>query len=81
VQNPLTVTVDPVATVPAAAGERRVMAKRSPHSFKKWQKEIKRKRKAREKMARRQGEKDQADDSDNPRPAVENVDGLKGDAG
>lgn len=73
-------TVAPVVTVPATAGERRVMAKRSPHSFKKWQKEIKRKRKAREKMARRQGEKNQADDADNPEPAVENVEGLKGDA-
>ncbi|NVL89963.1 MAG: hypothetical protein HWN69_03060 [Desulfobacterales bacterium] len=56
------------------------MAKRSPHSFKKWQKEIKRKRKAREKMARRQGEKNQADDADNPEPAVGDVEGLKGDA-
>ena len=57
------------------------MAKRSPHSFKKWQKEIKRKRKSQEKMARRQGKKEQANDYDNPDPAVENnVEGLKGGA-
>lgn len=34
------------------------MAKRSPHSFKKFQKELKKKKKAKEKMARRQGKKD-----------------------
>ena len=36
------------------------MAKRNRHSFKKLQKEVKRKKKAKEKMARRQGEKDRA---------------------
>ena len=79
-QSPLTVTAGAVVTAPAAAGERRVMAKRGPHSFKKWQGEIKRKRKAQEKMARRQGNKNQVDDADNPGPAVGNVEGLKGDA-
>lgn len=34
------------------------MAKRNTHSFKKLQKELKRNRKAKEKMARRQGKKD-----------------------
>ena len=42
------------------------MARRSPHSFKKWEKENKRKRKAQEKMARRQGKKDQANDENDP---------------
>lgn len=42
------------------------MARRSPHSFKKWEKENKRKRKAQEKMARRQGKKNQANGGDNP---------------
>ncbi len=57
------------------------MAKRSPHSFKKWQKETNRKRKSQEKMARRQDKKTQANDDDNPDPAVENnVEGLKGGA-
>ena len=36
------------------------MAKRSNHSFKKHEKEFKRKKKAMEKMARRQGKKDEA---------------------
>ncbi|MCK4486567.1 MAG: hypothetical protein KAU38_07385 [Desulfobacterales bacterium] len=53
------------------------MAKRSPHSYKKWQKETKRKRKAQEKTARRQGKKNQADDADNPGSAVGNVERLK----
>jgi len=35
------------------------MAKRNSHSFKKFQKEIKRKKKAKEKMAKRQGKKEQ----------------------
>jgi hypothetical protein len=35
------------------------MAKRNRHSFKKFEKELKRKRKAKEKLARRQGKKDQ----------------------
>ena len=38
------------------------MAKRNSHSIKKHQKEVKRKKKAREKLARRQGRKDQAVD-------------------
>ena len=36
------------------------MAKRSSHSFKKYQKELNRKKKAKEKLDRRQGRKDQA---------------------
>ena len=36
------------------------MAKRSSHSFKKYQKELKRKKKAQEKLDRRQGKKDPA---------------------
>ena len=36
------------------------MAKRSSHSFKKYQKELERKKKAKEKLERRQGRKDQA---------------------
>jgi hypothetical protein len=36
------------------------MAKRSSHSFKKFQKELERKKKAKEKLDRRQGKKDQA---------------------
>jgi hypothetical protein len=35
------------------------MGKRNTHSFKKFQKELKRKKKAKEKLARRQGKKDQ----------------------
>jgi hypothetical protein len=38
------------------------MSKRNSHSFKKHQKEVKRKKKAGEKLARRQGRKDQAVD-------------------
>mgnify|MGYP000287378261 CR=1 FL=1 len=38
------------------------MAKRNTHSFKKFQKEIKRKEKAKEKLARRQGKKDESVD-------------------
>ena len=37
------------------------MAKRNAHSFKKLQKEMKRKKKAQEKLSRRQGKKDQAE--------------------
>ena len=40
------------------------MAKRNTHSFKKYEKELKRKKKAKEKLARRQGKKDQATDAD-----------------
>ena len=36
------------------------MAKRSNHSFKKFQKELKRNKNAKEKLARRQGKKNQA---------------------
>jgi hypothetical protein len=40
------------------------MAKRSIHSFKKLQKELKRKTKAKEKLDRRQGKKDPAENDD-----------------
>jgi hypothetical protein len=40
------------------------MAKRNTHSFKKSQKELKRKKKAKEKLARRQGKKDQKTEAD-----------------
>jgi len=40
-------------------GERRIMAKRNIHSFKKLQKELKRQKKSKEKLDRRQGKKDQ----------------------
>jgi hypothetical protein len=40
------------------------MAKRNVHSFKKYEKELKRKKKAKEKLARRQGKKDQATEAD-----------------
>jgi len=40
------------------------MAKRNRHSFKKYEKELKRKKKAKEKLARRQGQKDQATEVD-----------------
>ena len=36
------------------------MAKRSNHTFKKYQKELKRKKKAKEKLERRQGKKEHA---------------------
>jgi len=36
------------------------MSKRNSHSFAKFQKELKRRKKAKEKVARRQGKKDQA---------------------
>jgi hypothetical protein len=42
------------------------VAKRSKHSFSKFQKELKRKKKAKEKLDRRQGKKDQATDADKP---------------
>ena len=38
------------------------MAKRNAHSYKKYEKELKRKKKSKEKLARRQGKKDQAVD-------------------
>ena len=37
------------------------MAKRNRHSFKKLERELKRKKKAKEKLARRQGKKDEAE--------------------
>ncbi|MGD9034021.1 MAG: hypothetical protein PVJ69_08200 [Desulfobacteraceae bacterium] len=40
------------------------MAKRNTHSFKKYEKELKRKKKAKEKLARRQGKKNQASEAD-----------------
>lgn len=40
------------------------MAKRNTHSFKKYEKELKRKKKAKEKLARRQGKKNQATEAD-----------------
>ena len=46
--------------------DRRIMAKRSNHSFIKFQKELKRKKKAKEKLARKQGKKDQATEVDKP---------------
>jgi len=46
--------------------DRRIMAKRSKHSFIKFQKELTRKKKAKEKLAQRQGKKDQATDVDKP---------------
>ncbi len=42
------------------------MAKRSKHSFIKFEKELKRKKKAKEKLARRQEKKGQETDVDNP---------------
>jgi hypothetical protein len=42
------------------------MAKRSKHSFIKFQKELERKKKAKEKLERRQGKKDQEISVDNP---------------
>jgi len=40
------------------------MAKRNTYSFKKREKDLKRKKKAKEKLERRQGQKDQATDVD-----------------
>ena len=45
---------------------RRIMARQSQHKFKKRQKEFERKRKAEEKMARRQGKKDKKTETDAP---------------
>ena len=45
------------------------MAKRSKHSFIKFQKEIERKKKAKEKLERKQGKKDQEINVDNPQYA------------
>ena len=46
------------------AGDRRIMVKRSKHSYIKFQKELKRKKKAEEKLAKRQGKKDKTIDAD-----------------
>jgi hypothetical protein len=54
------------------------MAKRSPHSFKKWQKEVKRKQKAQEKMARRQSKKAWADDANKLGTDVGTAEGANG---
>ncbi len=48
------------------------MAKRNRHSFKKLEKEIRRKKKAKEKMERRQGKKDQADEDSSTMDADQN---------
>ena len=45
---------------------RRNMAKRTKHSFEKFQKERKRKKKAEEKLARRQGKKDKEIEAEKP---------------
>lgn len=45
-------------------GKEGIMAKRSVHSFKKFQKELKRKKKAKEKMERRQGKKEPETEAD-----------------
>jgi len=45
-------------------GKEKIMAKRNKHAFKKFEKELKRKKKAKEKIARRQGKKDQETESD-----------------
>ncbi|MBN2122811.1 MAG: hypothetical protein JW821_00835 [Deltaproteobacteria bacterium] len=45
------------------------MAKRNAHSFKKFQKELKKKKKAQEKMARRQGKKTEELGTDKERDA------------
>jgi hypothetical protein len=42
------------------------MARRNKHSFAKFQKELKRKKKAEEKLAKRQGKKDKEIDEDEP---------------
>jgi hypothetical protein len=42
------------------------MARRNKHSFAKFQKELKRKKKAEEKLAKRQGKKDKEIDDDKP---------------
>ena len=53
------------------------MAKKDMHSFKRYQKELKRKEKASEKLARKQGKKDQpAKDTDDQGHTVEMRDDL-----
>ena len=46
--------------------DRGIMAKRNNYTFTKYQKELKRKKKAKEKLARRQGKKDKTNDVDKP---------------
>ena len=46
------------------------MAKRNSHSIKKFQKELKRKKKSKEKMARRQGKKDPETEVEKTQSAV-----------
>jgi hypothetical protein len=48
------------------------MAKRNRHSFRKLEKELKRKKKAKEKIARRQGKKDQANENGSAYAADQN---------
>ena len=52
------------------------MAKRNVHSFKKFQKEINRKKKAKEKMAQRQGKKEQEAEDDREQSAHRKVKSL-----
>lgn len=51
---------------PGVVGDRGVMTKRSPHSFKKRQKEIERKQRAEKKMARRHDKKKRKNAVDAP---------------
>ena len=52
------IAIDWRHTAYTSIGKRGIMAKRSAHSFKKYQKELKRKKKAKEKLDRRQGKKE-----------------------
>jgi hypothetical protein len=53
------------------------MAKKDMHSFKKYQKELKRKEKANEKLARRQGRKDKTlKDSEGQNIAIDKMDSF-----
>jgi hypothetical protein len=57
--------------------ERSTMAKKNMHSFKKYQKELKRKEKANEKLARRQGRKDKTlKDSDGQDILIDKMDSF-----
>jgi hypothetical protein len=57
--------------------ERNTMAKKDMHSFKKYQKELKRKEKANEKLARRQGRKDKTlKDSEGQDIAIDKMDSF-----
>ena len=48
----------------------RIMARRSKHSFIKFEKELKRKKKAKEKLERRQGKKEKVSEGDEPHDAA-----------